>query len=137
MKTGEKISEHFYMDEFEYSAVAVEKGLYNLPPLTARKAIYHLVRHLLEPLREKSGYPVHITSGYRCPELNKLVGGAPDSQHMAGEAADIFTGGSIWLLDVLEKSNLDFDQAIFYPHKKFLHVSLKLKGRNRRQIIRI
>ncbi len=31
----------------------------------------------------------HVTSGYRCPDHNKKVGGAPNSQHLQGIAADI------------------------------------------------
>lgn len=129
------ISDHFYMGEFEYSAVAVANGLDNKPVPAAQKAIRHLVKNLLEPLRKKSGLPVFISSGYRCPELNALVGGVLDSQHLTGEAVDIFTGGSARLLEILEEEHLNFDQAIFYRRKKFMHLSLKLKGKNRRQII--
>ncbi|WP_293672291.1 D-Ala-D-Ala carboxypeptidase family metallohydrolase [uncultured Parabacteroides sp.] len=129
------ISEHFYMGEFEYSAVAVANGLDNTPTPIAQRAICHLVKNLLEPLRKKSGMPIYVSSGFRCPVLNVLVGGVPDSQHITGEAADIFTGGNARLLEILEEEKLNFDQAIFYRRKKFMHLSLKLKGKNRRQII--
>lgn len=39
------------------------------------------------------------------------------------------------LLEALEDSRLNFDQAIFYRRRKFMHLSLKRKGKNRRQII--
>lgn len=131
------ISDHFYMGEFIYSAVAVERGLDNMPPPGAQKAIRNLVIKLLEPLREYAGYAtgMHISSGYRSEELNRLVGGVADSQHLTGEAADIYTFGSCRLLDALQDSRLNFDQAIYYRRRGFIHLSLKLKGKNRRQVI--
>jgi uncharacterized protein YcbK (DUF882 family) len=47
----------------------------------------------LEALRVLVGGPIHITSGYRCPEHNKRVGGADLSQHTQGLAADIVVKG--------------------------------------------
>jgi uncharacterized protein YcbK (DUF882 family) len=44
---------------------------------------------VLERLRRAFGAPVIVTSGHRCPEHNAAVGGAPDSQHLYGRAADI------------------------------------------------
>lgn len=50
---------------------------------------------LLEEIREFVGFPLVITSGYRCPARNAEVGGAPNSAHLGGEAADIFVSGNI------------------------------------------
>lgn len=47
----------------------------------------------LEDIRAHFGKPVHINSGYRCPNHNAAVGGAKASQHMAGTASDIWIGG--------------------------------------------
>lgn len=131
------ISDHFYMGEFIYSAVAVERGLDNTPPPEAQRAIRNLVKKLLEPLRECADCPtgMHISSGYRSEELNRLVGGVANSQHLTGEAADIYTFGSCRLLEALQGSGLNFDQAIYYCRRGFIHLSLKLQGKNRRQVI--
>lgn len=48
---------------------------------------------VLMTVRESFGQPVTITSGCRCPEHNKRVGGAPKSQHIFGKAADIRVQG--------------------------------------------
>ena len=45
--------------------------------------------NLLEKCRELAGIPFHINSGYRSPQSNKLVGGASESAHLKGMAADI------------------------------------------------
>lgn len=78
---------------------------------------------------------MHISSGYRCEELNRLVGGVKNSQHLTGEAVDIYTLDNCYLFNALQKSGLNFDQVIYYRRRNFIHLSLKLKGKNRRQVI--
>ena len=51
-----------------------------------------LVRKL-QQLRDRIGKPISITSGYRCPAHNRAVGGATQSQHLTGKAADITVKG--------------------------------------------
>ena len=48
-----------------------------------------LITKVLDPLREHWGSPIFVTSGYRCPLLNRKVGGVPTSYHLKGQAADI------------------------------------------------
>ena len=48
---------------------------------------------ILNTAREIVGAPIHVTSGYRCPVHNKNVGGAPQSYHMRGQAADVYCDG--------------------------------------------
>ena len=48
-----------------------------------------LCMEVLQPLRDYLEKPVVISSGYRCSEVNKAVGGVSGSQHLKGEAADI------------------------------------------------
>jgi hypothetical protein len=54
-----------------------------------RKNLVTLVEHVLDPLRERWGAPIRVNSGYRCPALNRKVGGVPNSYHLRGMAADI------------------------------------------------
>ncbi len=58
------------------------------PPLEVQLNLQYLVETALQPLRSGLNYPIRISSGYRCPLLNKLVGGSATSQHVRGEAAD-------------------------------------------------
>jgi len=102
-----------------------------------------LVTVVLEPLREAYGKPIYVTSGYRCPKHNAAVGGVKNSQHMAGEAADIHTGSPDENLKlaklVVELGN--YDQLILYGpagtmKPRFLHVSWKRLGPNRHRILK-
>lgn len=95
-----RMGEFFSWEEMTYSRRAVEKGLDNRPGAEARKALEHLVLHLLDPLRRLYGKPIAVTSGYRCEEVNRLVGGVPDSQHVKGEAADCYVPDAGELLAV-------------------------------------
>lgn len=80
-----------------------------------------------------------VTSAYRTPEQNKACNGAPNSQHLIGEAIDIRPYGSTSLNDLLEMLHdysdftSSFDQVIIYPSPSFIHVSFG--PRNRHQMI--
>ena len=102
-----------------------------------------LVENVLDPLREKYGKPIKVNSGYRCPKHNLAVGGATQSQHMKGEAADIAPAGlqvtayglqELGKLVEIIKQNGKWDQMIVYP--TFVHVSWKRFGPNRKQTLR-
>ena len=132
----EKITNNFSMEEFTRSETADKLGIKNEPDSRAKLAIVNLCTKLLQPLRDIYGKPIHINSGYRCPELNKAVGGVATSQHQKGEAADLSIDGKAGdLLELIEENHLPFDQAILYRKRNFLHVSLKLEGEQREQII--
>ena len=132
-----EISDNLTMKNFIYSRVALENGLDNTPPPEAEKAIKNLVENLLMPLQKGAGETIYITSGYRSEEVNRLVGGKKNSQHMKGEAADCYTWGLPGLFWELEYNELEFDQAILYHDRDILHLSLKLNGENRRQLIEV
>ena len=85
----------FSFQEFERSDTAYKHGIDNTAPESARKNIAALVDKVLDPLREAWGKPITVTSGYRCSEVNRLVGGVATSTHMQGRAADISTGNMI------------------------------------------
>ncbi len=131
----ERLSEHFRLEEMCYSRAGVEKGIGNIPGQEVFAALKYLVTGLLEPLRKLYGKPVGVTSGYRSEEVNRLVGGVPGSQHTKGEAADCYVPDAAELLAVLRQSGLEFDQAILYRKRNFLHLSLKKTGKNRMQVL--
>ena len=118
-----------------YSCIAILNGLPNNPPEEARCALCELVKCLLQPLRIAYNKPIVVTSGYRSPEVNRLVGGVRSSQHVKGEAADCYVPDIYFLLDTLKKSDLPFDQSILYRKKHFLHLSYRVNGKQRRQVL--
>lgn len=133
---NEKLSENFTIEEFTRSDKAKELGITNEPGEKELAALRVLVSRTIQPLRDKLGVPIHVNSGYRCPELNKAVGGVPTSQHQKGEAADLSINGKASdILEALENNNIPFDQAILYRKQNFLHVSLKLDGVQRSNVI--
>lgn len=124
---------HFTIKELTRSATAQRLGIDNTPPSTAVKALRALVDNVLDPLREAWGGPIMVNSGYRCPELNKIVGGTPNSQHQRGEAADITVGSrsdNRRLLALIKRLNLPVDQCIDEKGCRWIHVSHRT-GRNR------
>ena len=125
---------HFTIKELCRSATAERLGIDNTPPRSAVTALHELVDHVLDPLREAWGGPIHVNSGYRCPELNRAVDGTPYSQHQRGEAADITVGTPARnrrLLALIKRLNLPVDQCIDEKGCRWIHVSHRA-GRNRR-----
>lgn len=134
------LSPNFILYEFVRSGVAIEKHIDNNPLAAEREALANLCSNILEPLRKAFG-PIVISSGYRCQRLNKLVGGADNSQHCRGEAADIVACSPERLHHyfVFIKRNLDFDQLIMEPIgakvPRWLHVSYTTRRKNRHEIV--
>lgn len=71
-----------YFGRHEFACKCGKCGGYPVEPSEA------LVR-VLDAIREETGLPVYVNSGIRCPEHNAAVGGADNSRHMDGDAADI------------------------------------------------
>ena len=143
-----RLSEHFTLEEFVRSRKAQARGIKNEPPAEAVEGLKLLVQHILEPLRQAWGQPIFVTSGYRSPALNRAVGGARNSQHLLGQAADIVADLSLLNYDLgrlIIQLSLPFDQLIFEgcyveyvagrpQHRcRWIHVSYGPK--NRRQVI--
>lgn len=127
---------YFTLEEMCKSSTARRLGLTNYPQ---REEIFDnlrtLVDKVLDPAREMLGSPIIVNSGYRCPRVNKEVGGVKTSQHMKGEAADIYCKAQYMdkLWNILK--HLEFDQLIRYNSKNFFHVSYTSERPNRKQII--
>ena len=132
-----QISENFTLGECNVSDKHPE--MIGTIPTTAQKRIESLVKNLLQPICDATGWHDHINSGYRNYKLNEAVGGATTSQHTLGEAADnvfLQNGNPVPTIEVMKvviRENLSFDQMIAYP--TFVHLSYKDKIRNRKQIL--
>ena len=135
------LTKHFTLEEFSHSSTAKARGIDNTVPKQLVPALRNLCERVLEPLRERVKEPVIISSGYRCPALNKAVGGTNTSQHMKGEACDIYMEDKEklrkWFAILLDG---DFDQLIFERNRRtdrcWIHVSCKPDtSLNRHQVI--
>jgi len=127
-----QLTQHFDLEELTKSQTGDRLGIDNVPGAAELDCLKELCEQVLEPVRAHYG-PVFINSGYRCPDLNKAVGGASTSQHCLGQAADIEVPGvpngdlAAWIV-----ANLDFDQVILECYRKaqlnsgWVHVSYKV-----------
>ena len=82
---------HFTIEELTRSATADLHGIDNSPSQESTANMRRLVETVLDPARERLGKPIYVNSGYRCPELNRKVGGVANSYHLQGRAADLDT----------------------------------------------
>lgn len=135
------MAKYFTINEFEKSEKACQLGIDNTIPSIQKKNIEKLVNLILDPLRETLNVPIIISSGYRCPRLNKALEGAPNSQHMDGLAADItFKKKDVdcyrafCLLDSPNHPYRQYiDQCIYYEYRGFIHVSISKNDKPRGQ----
>lgn len=136
----QSIMKHFTMKELTNSATATRLGIDNTPNDNVKANLTALVNKVLDPLREAYGAPIIVSSGYRCPKLNKAVGGAVNSQHTLGQAADIHSvsdtpADNKKLYELIRKLNLPIDQCINEYGYNWIHVSYG--PRNRRSYFAI
>lgn len=118
---------YFSFQEFERSDTAYRHGIDNTAPESARRNIAALVDKVLDPLREAWGKPITVTSGYRCPAVNRRVGGVSTSMHLTGCAADISTGNAVdnrRLYQLAQDLNLPYFELIGKKYDfRWLHIS--------------
>ena len=119
------ISKHFTLEELTFSDAASRHGINNTPDAETIENLKRLCALILEPIREIVHKPVQVTSGYRCLEVNRLVGSKDTSQHVKGCAADIKVPGVT--PDVLVKAiigaGLPYEQVI-REFDSWCHVSV-------------
>ena len=133
------LTQNFTLEEMEFSSTAIERRIKNKANNEVINNLKELCNYLLEPLREKLNKPIIVTSGYRCFELNKIVGGVSNSQHLEGKAADIIVKDlSTEDLFNFIKKNFKFDQLIIehIKGKNWVHVSWN-GANNRNNALRI
>ena len=129
---------YFSLAEFIHSATAKRLNIDNTPTFEIVDNLNRLADYL-DGIREKLGKPILVSSGYRCPVLNKAVGGVAKSQHQKGLAADLVCTDMNGLEKVLRETG-GFDQLI-KEHRKgstsfWFHVSVcPRNGKPRNQII--
>ena len=140
------MSKHKYFElaEFLCSNEAKKKRIENLPSFEVVEHLDELVGTILDPLRAAYGMPIRVTSGFRCQELNRAVGGVWNSAHLYGYAADLQVGGSFnkfrdFVVDWVKKSGVRFDQVLLERNTKtgeqWIHIGIKNSlGQQRGQI---
>lgn len=127
------LTPHFTLAELVESQTATRKGIDNTPPPAVVAGLTR-VAQLLEQVRALVGGPINVSSGYRSPALNKAVGGAVNSAHVLGLAADITAPGLSpkALAKMIQRAGLEFDQLIY--EGTWVHIGLSASS-PRRQVL--
>ena len=128
---------NFSISELLKSDKAKQFNIQNVPNAHQLDNMLNLIVFCLQPLRDYLKKPMIITSGFRCGELNKLVKGVPNSQHLEGKAADFVVPGEsvAGIIFKIQTSNIEYDQLI-NEYDKWVHISFN-KGNNRRMYRKI
>ena len=144
-----KLSEHFTLAELTKTSVMIENvpneaQVENLKRLCGwlerLRQRYNL--NIKEKIKNKNDEPIIINSGYRSSQVNKAVGGAPNSNHLTGCAVDIHVSGmeqliryAAILLDISDLNNEDFDELLLERSPRgsyWLHFAVRPFGNRRR-----
>jgi hypothetical protein len=129
---SQRLSRYYTLVRLVHSDTARERGIDNVPPAELIPNLRLLARGL-DRIRLLLGHPLDISSGYRSPALNAAVGGARNSQHSQGLAAD-FTcpgfGPPLAIARAVRNSTIAFDTVIL-EFDEWVHVSFTAAPRRR------
>ena len=137
------ISEHISYKEGVRSNTATRRGIDNTPNAEQLENMELVAEEVFEPLRAYVGGPIKINSFFRCPELNKAIGGSSKSQHCKGQAMDIDdTFGRMTNAEMYHwiKDYIDFDQMIWEfgndDNPDWVHISYVSPEENRNRCLK-
>ena len=137
------ISEHISYKEGVRSNTATRRGIDNTPNAEQLDNMELVAEEVFEPLRAYVGGPIKINSFFRCPELNKAIGGSSKSQHCKGQAMDIDdTFGRMTNAEMYHwiKDYIDFDQMIWEfgndDNPDWVHISYVSPEENRNRCLK-
>lgn len=139
------LTEHFTLEELTYSYTAKKYNIDNTPSKMQISELTRLCQDILEPIRQKVGKPIIISSGFRCKALNERIGGAKNSDHMYACAADIKCKGITVkelfdiIVDMIKNNEIEVRQLIDEYNYSWVHISQNHKhnGYKKNQIIHI
>ena len=128
-----QLTEHFTLEEFTRSTTGARAKINNSVPAQLMPNI-KLTANKLECVRKVLGFPIIITSGYRCPALNTQVGGSPTSAHTKGLAVDFHCayGTPKEICQRLIDAGVQFDKLI-QEYNQWVHIGFSPS--NNRQIV--
>ncbi len=135
-----QLTKNFTLAEMLRSQTAIRLNIQEQfnPPLAIINNLKSLCENVLQPLRNKLKKSIFISSGYRCPRVNRVIGGAANSQHLTGLAAD-FTATDYTteeLYQYIKTNNIIFDQLI-QEFDQWVHISYNpIPEKNRKQCLR-
>lgn len=124
-----RFSPNFTLAELIVSQAGDRAGLRNVPVGTALDNLARLSMFLEGVRSLLFNAPILVSSGYRSPAVNNLVGGSYKSAHMQGLAADFIApkyGRPKAICEAIRDSSLQFDQLIF--EGTWVHVAIPAKG---------
>ena len=139
------LSKNLTLEEAITSQSALRLKIDNTPTPEVLVRMELISKEVFQKVREHFNKPIRVSSFYRCPKLNKAIGGSKTSQHMTGEAIDIQGTNGLSNSEIFEyiKNNLEFDQLIWEygttSNPAWGHVSYvsKERGRNRKRVFSI
>jgi hypothetical protein len=134
-----QLTPHFTLEELCFSQEAARAGIDNTP---SREVLANLVRlaKMLEKVRALLKNPIHISSGFRCAELNTRIGGSAKSAHLEGRAADFICpafGTPYVVAKRIAAARLGFDQMI-HEYGRWVHIAVpRANARADRELLSI
>lgn len=131
-----KLSKNFSLQELVASSTASKYGIKNTPNAEQLQNLKNLAEQILQPIRDAWDSPIVVSSGFRCPALNKKVNGAKNSDHIYGAAADIHTvadtiseNKKLWdlIIKLKNEGKINCRQIINEYNYNWIHVSINHK----------
>jgi len=120
-----RLTENFELDEFLVSQTATRHGIDMTPPQTVIDNLRNVCIHVLQPLRVEVQKPIRISSGYRPPILNEMIGGSKTSAHRFGRATDFTVIGMspFETVETIIELDLVYDQVI-HEFGQWVHIGI-------------